>query len=703
MTIGAQSPKKPLTKEILADIVSKKGGMSPFVMLTPNDFEGFSGFVGGDPCSTALIIDFGQTVNGSLAASDCRLDDNSYADFYVFNGNQGQQITINLSSAAFDTYLGLANETGTFVIEDNDGGGGSNSRITATLPATGVYIILANSFLPNAFGQYSLSLAVAPVCTYSLEPTSSSVPGAGGTFTFAVNTQPGCYWTTYYDIYSVVLSSVTSAGIGPGTVSYRVSPNSSGSNRSDIIRVSGQVFTVNQTFLVCTYSISPTSADHSPDAGTYQFMMNTAEGCPWIAYYGQNDYWLWTSNELRRGPGPVVYTVAANNGVDRTGTIVVAGNTFTARQIGRNCTYSVSPTNIRVSPAGQYGTISVETQPGCTWSFWVGYSWVVFPFGSVGAGSATVAYQAYANSSFTPRTWTVLFTGATTFNVVFSQSGIPYRTRFDFFGDSKADLGVFRPSTNEWVLLDSQYDGVYSYRFGVQGDILVPGDFNGDRYTEIAVFRPSSGAWYMFDRATNTYSTIQFGTDEDIPAPADYDGDGMTDIAVFRPSTGVWYIARTSDGGVTIARFGLSTDAPVPADYDGDGKTDIAIWRRSVGEWWYWASSSGQVFAAQFGTSTDKAAPGDYTGDGKADIAIWRPSNGFWYVLRSEDYSYFAFPFGLDGDIPVPGDYDADGMFDASVFRPSNATWYSNRSASNVLTRQFGLAGDQPVSGAYVR
>ena len=64
---------------------------------------------------SSLII-FGETINGSLSATDCQLPDLSYADFYLFHGTAGQQVTINLTSSAFDTYLGLANEAGTFVV-----------------------------------------------------------------------------------------------------------------------------------------------------------------------------------------------------------------------------------------------------------------------------------------------------------------------------------------------------------------------------------------------------------------------------------------------------------------------------------------------------------------------------------------------------------------------------------------------------------
>jgi hypothetical protein len=134
---AAQTHEKPVSKAILDGITAKSGQVGPFLLLTPDDLKGELLKIAGDPCNQAAPIGFGQTINGSLTSSDCRLDDNSYADFYTFSGTQGQQVTINLSSGAFDTYLGLANESGTFVVEDDDGGGGTNSRIVATLPASG--------------------------------------------------------------------------------------------------------------------------------------------------------------------------------------------------------------------------------------------------------------------------------------------------------------------------------------------------------------------------------------------------------------------------------------------------------------------------------------------------------------------------------------------------------------------------------------
>ncbi|HMJ08939.1 MAG TPA: FG-GAP-like repeat-containing protein [Pyrinomonadaceae bacterium] len=695
----AQTPEKPLTKAILADIIAKKAETGPFVLLTPEDLAGYSAENLGDPCNTAAPITFGQTINGSLAGTDCQLDDSTYADFYTFNGTSGQQVTISLNSSAFDAYLGLANMSGTFVIEDDDSGGGTNARIAATLPETGAYIILANSVFPNSFGGYSLNLSGTAACTYSINPSSANIPGLGSTYTFSLITQQGCQWGAVAHDSFITIN--TPSGNGPATISYTVGNNTAGTPRSGTITVGGQTFTVTQESINCTYSITPTSVDVPAGGVTADFTMNTAQGCPWIAYY--NDWWIWTTNDVHYGPGPATYYVQPNNGADRVGTVTVAGNTFTVRQPGLGCTYSVSPVDIRVSPAGQYGDISVQTQPGCTWSFSAGASWVEFPNGSTGTGPGTATYRAYANNTFAARTWTITFNGVSSVPVIFRQGGIPYRTAFDFFGDSKVDLSVYRPSTGQWYIHDSQFNGNYAFNFGSAGDIIAPGDYNGDRMTEMVVFRPGNGSWYFFDSVANTYSTVHFGSDGDVPVPADYDGDGITDIAVFRPSASLWYIRRSADGSVAVAQFGVNGDAPVAADYDGDGKADIAIWRPSVGEWWIARSSDGAVNAVQFGQSGDKAVAGDYTGDGKTDVAIFRPSNGFWYVLRSEDYSYFAFPFGTAGDMPAPGDYDADGITDPSVFRPSNGTWYVNRSGSTVMTAQYGTNGDLPVAGAFVR
>ena len=60
------------------------------------------------------------------------------------------------------------------------------------------------------------------------------------------------------------------------------------------------------------------------------------------------------------------------------------------------------------------------------------------------------------------------------------------RTRFDFDGDGKADVAVFRDGA--WFVQSSS-GGTPVASWGTAGDVLVPADYDGDGKTDFAVFR----------------------------------------------------------------------------------------------------------------------------------------------------------------------------------------------------------------------
>ena len=269
------------------------------------------------------------------------------------------------------------------------------------------------------------------------------------------------------------------------------------------------------------------------------------------------------------------------------------------------------------------------------------------------------------------------------------------KTLFDFDGDSKADVSVFRPSSGTWYLNQS-LNGFTGAQFGISTDKIVPADYDGDGRTDLAVYR--EGVWYI-QRSTAGFTGVAFGAPDDIPQPADFDGDGKAELVVWRPSNGTWYLLNLATNSFSAAQFGASTDKPVAADYDGDGKADYAVFRPSNGTWYVQRSQLGFT-GIQFGDANDKPVPADYDGDGKTDIAVYRPSNGTWYLNRSQT-GFTGIQFGIATDLPVPADYDGDGKIDVAVYR--DGTWYLNQTTAGFTGVQFGASTDKPVPNAFIR
>ncbi len=273
---------------------------------------------------------------------------------------------------------------------------------------------------------------------------------------------------------------------------------------------------------------------------------------------------------------------------------------------------------------------------------------------------------------------------------------------FDFDGDSKSDISVWRPGNGVWYIFKSLDSGFNIFQFGQSGDRPVAADFDGDGMADAAVYR--NGSWYVLHSSDGSFSSMQFGLSTDLPASADFDGDGKADIAVFRPQTGTWFINRSSDGGFAAVQFGLNGDVPVPADYDGDGKADVNLFRPSNGAWYRLNSSNGAFAAVQFGQNGDKPVRGDFDGDSKTDVAVFRPTTGSWYILRSSNGAFSASSFGILDDVPTPGDFDGDGISDIAVFRPGNGVWFKlNSSDGSFSAVSFGTANDVPAPASYLQ
>lgn len=263
---------------------------------------------------------------------------------------------------------------------------------------------------------------------------------------------------------------------------------------------------------------------------------------------------------------------------------------------------------------------------------------------------------------------------------------------FDFDGDKKADLAVFRPETGTWFVWRSSDGGYSIVNWGIQNDKLVPADYDGDGKNDFAVYR--DGTWWILRSSNAAASTTQFGLPTDQPIPSDFDNDGKADLSVFRQ--GVWHQLTSSDNAYRSFQFGLSSDVPIPSDYDRNRRSDVAVYRG--GNWYISLQAELPMTAFQFGVATDKPVPADYDGDGQTDFAVYR--GGTWYIRQSRTQTYATVNWGISTDIPVPADYDGDKKTDLAVYR--EGIWYILRSSDNNYTvTQFGVATDIPLAAAY--
>jgi hypothetical protein len=121
-----------------------------------------------------------------------------------------------------------------------------------------------------------------------------------------------------------------SSDSGNGTVHFKTDPNA-GPARSGTLTIAGQTFTVNQA-LGCTYAINPANASMDAAAGTGPAVAVTATaGCSWTAT-SDAPWIVVTSGASGTGSGSVTFKVLANGGKKRTGTLTIAGRTFTVTQ-----------------------------------------------------------------------------------------------------------------------------------------------------------------------------------------------------------------------------------------------------------------------------------------------------------------------------------------------------------------------------------
>ncbi|MBK6999730.1 MAG: DUF1566 domain-containing protein [Rhodoferax sp.] len=331
----------------------------------------------------------------------------------------------------------------------------------------------------------------APVCTLSASPASITT---GGSSTLTANCSPAATSFTWTGGTCAGTTSATCSVTPGSTTTYTVT----GINTGVTGTAASATVTVNPS--ACNPTLANTSASAGAAASTGS--VSVASTCAWTAT--SNASWITiASGSSGSGNGIVSYAVAANTGTTvRTGTLTIAGQTFTVTQAGATvvtapvCTLSANPATIT---AGSSATLTATCIPVAASYVWTGG-------GCAGTTGATCSVAPTATTSYT-------VVGANT-----GGTGAP----------ASATVTVTTPSTST---LQPNADGTVT-----------------DPKTGLVWMRCSMGqTWtgstcsgsvstYTFDQANALTSTVTFAGQSDWRMPNIRELQTIVDRSVFSPA-----------------------------------------------------------------------------------------------------------------------------------------------------------------------
>ncbi|HLJ45987.1 MAG TPA: BACON domain-containing carbohydrate-binding protein [Bryobacteraceae bacterium] len=299
--------------------------------------------------------------------------------------------------------------------------------IAITLGATGTgngavqYSVAQNTSVNQRVGTITVAGLTFTVtqagagATFTLNPASANVAATAGTGTFSVTASPSdATWTATPNVSWISISSGAN-GTGNGTVGYSIAASNSINQRTGTISVGGQAFTITQAAVTASFTLAPPSASVAANGGTGSVTVTAnAIDATWTAT--SNASWISiTSGATGTGNGSVAYSAVANTSVNsRTGTLTIAGQTFTIMQAGAGTTFTLGATSATATATGGTGSVTVTANPSdAAWTAVSNVPFISITAGASGTGNGSVSYSVTANNSVNPRTGTLTIAGQT--------------------------------------------------------------------------------------------------------------------------------------------------------------------------------------------------------------------------------------------------------------------------------------------------
>lgn len=400
------------------------------------------------------------------------------------------------------------------------------------------------------------------------------------------------------------------------------------------------------------------------------------------------------------------------------------------QDMGWACTVTLSASATSFTGAGGSGSLTIGTQPGCSWSIAPAASWISFTSTASGVGPATVAFTVAPNPNSSSRSTQVSVSGVT---LSFTQTGVVCTFTVAPLSDSIAASGGTRsvtitatPAQCMWTASSdvawitprfASGSGSQTLSYTVQpntsrqarrGVLTIAGvgvtvvqpaprsgiaDFDGNGLGDAFLYNPITGAWSI--QLSGPSGFVQGASGTWAPGwtvqVADFNGDGLADLLLYNPANGLFFKA-TNLGNGQFSFFGYQWAAqwsPTVIDFNGDGRSDVFLYNVATGRWFVCLTSPSSddfLYTAGAWAPGWQIHGGDFDGDGRGDLFLYNPNgntdanSGRWFRVMTQVDGTFAY---VAGDVRwantwtiTPADFDGDGRTDLFLY-DATGRWFT--------------------------
>lgn len=222
-----------------------------------------------------------------------------------------------------------------------------------------------------------------------------------------VTTARDCTWSAISHASWVGVAPVS--GQGSGTITLSVAGNPDTRLRTASIAVNDSMLTVTQEGLPCRFQLPTQQVRVAADGARTSIGLTTTDGCDWRATAAVP--WVRVLTDHGTGAASVEIDVSRNDGFERSGTLSIAGLTFTVHQDGTpdappmgpapaSCSFAIDSDRASFRSAGGQGSIRITADPGCPWTAAAHVPWLTLARAS-GVGSETLQYSVAQHTSTT--------------------------------------------------------------------------------------------------------------------------------------------------------------------------------------------------------------------------------------------------------------------------------------------------------------